>query len=155
MNVNRKHFLMAALLVAFGASAIAQIVQKAEAYVERPKLPFTPKQAPAPVAAAAPVPTVVAPPEKSWEIRVSDIHLASTFHRWAATAGYRVRWDAAKHVLIEAPDTVRGSFESALQQVLESPGIAKGTYPLEVCFYPNTPPLARITRKGEQDKECQ
>lgn len=157
MNAKGKHFLAGALLAVIGASAIAQIVQKTEAYVEKPKLPFTPKHAPAPapVLAAAPAPPVVAPPQKSWEIRVNDIHLATTFHRWAAEAGYRVRWDAAKHVLIEAPDTVRGSFETALQQVLESPGIAKGTYPLEVCIYPNTPPLARITRKGEQDKECQ
>lgn len=99
----------------------------------------------APAAAAQP---------QSWEIRLQDIHLANTFQRWATDAGWRVRWDARKNVLIEAPDQIEGSFEDAVRQVLEAPGIATSAHPLEVCFYPNTPPLARITLNGDQDKEC-
>lgn len=90
-----------------------------------------------------------------WDVAIKDVHLANTFQRWAAKAGWRVRWDAAKNVMVEAPDTFNGSFEDAVTAQLASPGIAYSAYPLEVCFYPNTPPLARITRKGEQVKECQ
>ena len=90
----------------------------------------------------------------SWDIRLQDINLANTIQRWGAAANWRVRWDARKHVMIEAPDQIRGSFEDAVRAVLEAPGIAASAYPLEVCFYPNTPPLARITLKGDQDKEC-
>lgn len=92
---------------------------------------------------------------QQWELRISDLTLANALARWAQQAQWRVRWDASKHVLIEAPDVLYGSFENVLQTVLSSPGIAHSSYPLEVCFYPNTPPLARITRKGEQDQECQ
>jgi hypothetical protein len=102
------------------------------------------------VVAAVAMPT----PQQSWDIQLKDINFATVFHRWAHKAGYRVRWDAQKHFLVEAPDNVAGTFEDAVNAVLESPGIAQSAYPLEVCIYPNTPPLARITRKGEQDKEC-
>ena len=104
-----------------------------------------------PAASEAAKPAAVA---RTWSVEVRDVTLANTFQRWAAAAGWRVRWDAAKNVMVEAPDTVTGSFEDAVEAQLASPGIAFGSYPLEVCFYPNTPPLARVTRKGDQDKEC-
>lgn len=95
-----------------------------------------------------------APIAKKWQVDVKDITLANTFARWATDANQKIRWDADKHVLVEAPDILTGSFEDVVAQVLSSPGISQGTYPLEVCFYPNNPPLARVTRKGEQGKEC-
>lgn len=95
-----------------------------------------------------------ATPAKSWAVEVKDVTLNNTFMRWAEAAGQKVRWDAEKHVLVEAPNTLVGSFEEAVIAVLSSSGIADGAYPLEVCFYSNNPPLARITRKGEQEKEC-
>lgn len=94
------------------------------------------------------------PPIKSWSVRLDDLNLANAFTRWGREAGYAVRWDARKNAVVEGPDTISGSFEDAVIYVLSGPGIATSAYPLEVCFYPNTPPLARITRKGEQDKEC-
>lgn len=90
----------------------------------------------------------------SWEVRSEDLNLANVFARWGRDAGYAVRWDARKNAVVEGPDRIGGSFEDAVTFVLSGPGISSSTYPLEVCFYPNTPPLARITRKGEQDKEC-
>lgn len=96
-----------------------------------------------------------ATPLPTWEVSLKDIHLSNTLQRWATDAKWRVRWDASKNVLIEAPDKITGTFEDAIKTLLEAPGIANSAYPLEVCFYPNTPPLARITRKGEQDKDCQ
>ena len=92
--------------------------------------------------------------ERHWQVELKDITLANTFARWADTANYRVRWDADKNVLVDAPDKIYGTFEDALTAVLSSPGITQGAYPLEVCFYTNNPPLARVTRKGEQ-KDCQ
>lgn len=89
-----------------------------------------------------------------WSVETRDVNLANTFQRWAGQAGWKVRWDAAKHVMVEAPDSTTGTFEEAVEAQLASPGIAMSSYPLEVCFYPNTPPLARITRKGDQNLEC-
>jgi hypothetical protein len=37
---------------------------------------------------------------------------------------------------------------------LSSPGIRMSDFPLEACIYANTPPLVRITRQGEQTREC-
>jgi Toxin co-regulated pilus biosynthesis protein Q len=108
----------------------------------------------APVAPAVVESTTPAIVAKTWQVDIKDVTLSNTFSRWAESAGQKVRWDAEKHILVEAPDSLSGSFEDAVIAVLSSPGIAQGNYPLEVCFYPNNPPLARITRKGEQNKEC-
>lgn len=91
--------------------------------------------------------------ETAWRVELKDITLSTTFARWADTAGWKMRWDADKNILIDAPDSFTGIFEDAVASVLSSDGIQQGVYPLEVCFYTNTPPLARITRKGEQ-KDC-
>ena len=106
--------------------------------------------APAAAAPAEPLP----PPEKAWEIKPTDLRLDRVLHRWAEEAGWRVQWDAARHVELAGPNTFRGSFESAVAQVLATPGIRMSEYPLEGCIYPNTPPLVRITRQGEQVSEC-
>lgn len=135
-------FSFLCLCVQFAGAQSIEV--KPQAFANDVPLPFGKPSAPARAA--------VEP--QSWEIRLQDIHLANTFQRWATEAGWRVRWDARKNVLIEAPDQIGGSFEDAVRQVLESPGIATSAHPLEVCFYPNTPPLARITLKGDQDKEC-
>jgi len=84
----------------------------------------------------------------------SDVTLAKTLERWAAAAGHKLKWDAARNFLIGAPDVYVGTFEEALQHVLRSPGIRFSDYPLEACLYANTPPLVRITRLGEQAREC-
>ena len=89
-----------------------------------------------------------------WSVRVQDITLARTLERWGAQAGYRVKWDAQRNFLIGAPDSVEGSFETALKAILNSAGIRQSDYPLEACIYANTPPLVRITRQGEQTREC-
>lgn len=129
------------------ASASAQSIEvRQQAFVNDVPLPFG--------RAATLAPSSPVSQGGIWEIKLQDIHLANTFQRWASAAGWRVRWDARKNVMIEAPDKIGGSFEDAIQQVLEAPGIAASVHPLEVCFYPNTPPLARITLKGDQDKEC-
>ena len=89
-----------------------------------------------------------------WSVLVQDITLARTLERWGAQAGYRIKWDAQRNFLIGAPDSVEGTFEAALKAILGSAGIRQSDYPLEACIYANTPPLVRITRQGEQAREC-
>ena len=106
-----------------------------------------------PPSAPAPAPASPAAPLR-WEVRTQDITLSRTLERWAAQAGYRLKWDAARNFLIGASDVYQGGFEDALQAVLGSAGIRGSDYPLEACIYANTPPLVRITRQGEQSREC-
>jgi hypothetical protein len=101
-------------------------------------------------ATSAPTPAIA-----HWSVLTQDITLARTLERWGAQAGYRVKWDAQRNFLVGAPDSVEGSFETALKSVLDSAGIRQSDYPLEACIYANTPPLVRITRQGEQAPECE
>lgn len=95
---------------------------------------------------AAPVNT------KTWRIEPTDGRLANAFDRWARADGMRLVWDARQHIAISAGDSFEGSLQDALKRVLSSPAI-RNTYPLEVCFYPNNPPVMRVTELGEQ-KGC-
>ncbi|HEY9028514.1 MAG TPA: TcpQ domain-containing protein [Burkholderiaceae bacterium] len=90
-----------------------------------------------------------------WSVLVQDITLERTLQRWGTQAGVRLKWDAQRNFLIGAPDTIEGSFETALKTVLNSAGIRQSDYPLEACIYANDPPLVRITRQGEQARECE
>jgi hypothetical protein len=102
-------------------------------------------------------PTVSAEPAveaKRWQILASDVRLDNTLNRWASVAGMRMLWDAKQHVMLSAEDTFVGSFEQALERVLSSPAIRLSDYPLQACVYPNSPPLLRITRLGDQS-DCQ
>lgn len=89
-----------------------------------------------------------------WEILPTDARLASAIERWAKAAGYSFRWDAERHALIEGTHAFTGTFEDAVKGALDTPGIANSAYPLESCVYPNNPLLLRITRKGEQARDC-
>lgn len=99
-------------------------------------------------------PQTATAPAQQWEVLFSDVTLDKTFERWARAAGYRLKWDAAKNFLVEAHDTFHGDFESAVSNALATPGIRYSDYPLEGCVYPNSPPLMRITRRGDQVREC-
>lgn len=138
------HKVLIALLAVFASTAQAQVEEVKDAY--RRDLPIAPYK-PAPKAA----PAVVSAP---WTVEVGDITLAKALDRWAKAAGYRVRWDADRHVQISAAASFSGSFEEAVAQVLGTPGIRNSAYPLEACTYPNQPPLVRITRMGDQTNDC-
>ena len=116
----------------------------------------TPGASAVPVAApmAASAAASIATPGR-WSVLTQDITIARTLERWAAQAGVRIKWDAQRNFLVGAPDSVEGSFETALQALLNSAGIRGSDYPLEACIYANTPPLVRITRQGEQARECE
>lgn len=102
-----------------------------------------------PITADKPIPTPMV-----WEIKLQDITLAQTLQRWSQKAGWKLIWDVDKHLLIDSPHQLEGSFEEAVGWLLSTPSLAAAGIPLEVCFYPNTPPLARVTKKGQQDQEC-
>lgn len=109
----------------------------------------------APAAAVAAVQPPAGPVKTTFDVKLSDIKLSTSMARWAANGGVRILWDADKHVLIGAPETFMAtSVFDAVTQAFLTPGIRNSGYPLEVCEYPNTPPLLRITRQGEQAKDC-
>jgi hypothetical protein len=93
-------------------------------------------------------------PPLHWEVSLQDRTLARTLERWGAQAGYRVRWEAQREVPIAAADSYEGTFEAALQSVLRAASARRGEDALEVCIYADMPPVARITRRGEQAREC-
>lgn len=125
--------------------------------VTPPQLEAKPGQ----VANPAPVtPTAVAVPHE-WKVLVGDVRLATTFERWANEAAvgakpehFKVLWDAGKHVLIDATPTYKGTFLDAVNEALSSPAIKLSAYPLEACVYQNSPPLVRITKRGDQTEAC-
>lgn len=90
------------------------------------------------------------PPVRNWAIFTNDIRLETTLERWAKEGGYRLIWDADKHILISAADQFTGTLPDAINRVLNSPAIRDSDYPLEAVFYANTPPVIRITRLGDQ-----
>lgn len=154
MNVKaqqlRRKVLLRALVATFlaGTSLMGYaqgIVRSQQAYgVDRP-LPFG-----APPVASAPPISTTEPLSMTWEVRVSDVRLEMTLERWAAAAGYKLLWDADRHVLLSAGDTFRGEFLEAVNRVLQSPAISQSDYPLEAVVYSNNPPVLRITRDGDQ-----
>jgi hypothetical protein len=127
-----------------GVCGLAAAAQAAE-----PSLPVAPYvSASASAGSGEPLP-------RRWNVLVKDITLERTLQRWGAQAGVRLKWDAQRNFLIGAPDTIEGTFETALKTVLNSAGIRQSDYPLEACIYANDPPLVRVTRQGEQARECE
>ena len=125
------------------AASLAGLVNAASA--AEPSLPVAPYAGPGAVNASS----------RHWSVLVQDITLERTLQRWGTQAGVRLKWDAQRNFLIGAPDTIEGTFETALKTVLNSAGIRSSGYPLEACIYANDPPLVRIPRQGEQARECE
>ncbi|MEQ6436333.1 TcpQ domain-containing protein [Comamonas sp. w2-DMI] len=142
--MRNKALLAAALILSYGSVYAIEIVNR----------PYEGSRESSP--GSVQVTPVASPvhPSSSWTMDVKDVNYFGAFQRWAKDAGYQVRWDAEKHFVIEAVNTFSGTFEDAVTAVLDNPAVKFSKYPLEVCFYPNVPPLARITRKGAQEKEC-
>ncbi|MGK5033223.1 TcpQ domain-containing protein [Janthinobacterium sp. MDT1-19] len=137
-----------------------QLVKTSAVTPAGPSAQASPPIATQPAKSAAPA--VALPSVRKWEVRVSDVRLSATFERWAKEASepgsnspsYKVLWDAGKHVLIDATPTYTGTFLDAVEQALSTPAISLSAYPLESCLYPNSPPLLRVTKRGEQTEAC-
>lgn len=132
--------------VSMGEAATSNL-EKTQAPADKEAAPSSGKT----VMPAAPL----APPEQTWEVKLSDVHLANTLNRWAKEGGYRVIWEPRNNYLVEAPNVFKGSFEQAVAALLSTPGIRTGMAPLEACVYPNVPPLLKVSEKDTQEKECQ
>src|ERR1700750_1219251 len=145
-----KSIIVSALAATACASALARAAESFQAVAEPWRASGDATLPVVPYASAVATDQAVA----RWSVLVQDITLARTLERWGAQAGYRVKWDAQRNFLIGAPDSVEGTFEAALKTILNSAGIRQSDYPLEACIYANTPPLVRITRQGEQAREC-
>jgi hypothetical protein len=145
-----KSIIVSALAALACASGLAHASDSFQAVAQPWRAPGEVALPVVPYAGAAPTDPAVT----HWSVLVQDITLARTLERWGAQAGYRVKWDAQRNFLIGAPDSVEGTFETALKAILNSAGIRQSDYPLEACIYANTPPLVRITRQGEQAREC-
>jgi hypothetical protein len=142
-------------LAALAAACVCSSAHGAGSAPNAPAAPAETAQPELPKIATTPaaLPNNAAPANR-WEVRAADVTLSKTLERWAAAAGVKLKWDAARNFLIGAPDVYVGSFEGAVQHLLSSPGIRFSDFPLEACIYANTPPLIRITRQGEQTREC-
>lgn len=139
-----------------GAFAATGIERVNTPFVDKPLLPLAPLpgKAPAGPVEVQALPVAVPEPAQSWEIRATDVRLDLVLERWAKAAGWRVQWDANRHVELSGPNTFKGAFRDVVGDVLATPGIKFSDYPLEGCIYPNVPPLIRITRMGDQANEC-
>ena len=89
-------------------------------------------------------------PVRNWSVLATDVRLETTLERWAREGGYKLVWDADRHILISAADSFNGTIGDAINRVLASPAIRGSDYPLEAVIYANTPPVIRITRLGDQ-----
>jgi hypothetical protein len=161
MKMSSKSILLFILALPLLAVAQNGIQRAATPYLVQPDIQFaianpTPTAAITAAATATPVPIAVLtrPPLQAWAIEATDMRLVDAFSRWAKKAGVQLRWDAARHVEIGAIDIYEGDVTQAMISALSSPSIANSDFPLEVCFYPNRPTLARVTRRGEQWRDC-
>lgn len=87
---------------------------------------------------------------RMWSVMPNDIRLENTLERWTKEAGYKLVWDADRHILISAGDQFNGTLTEAINRLLSSPAIRESDYPLEAVIYNNNPPVIRITRLGDQ-----
>lgn len=158
MKQFKKNLTLACLVgAAFTVSiASAQGIQVTrDAFVDTPVLSFAPPPGTKSATPPQPAPAVASSSSvKTWRVQSEDVRLSTTLERWTKEAGYNLIWDAQKQVLLSAKDSFSGTLEEALTRVLSSPAIRKSDYPLEACFYPNQPPVIRVTRLGEQAEEC-
>ncbi len=163
--------VLKSLLVACSFACLAPVGAQAlrlnaDSYTDAPSLPFAPPPCRGDCGPAA-VPSGTEKAKAAgtdkpaaleanmlWEIRATDVRLDLVLERWAKTAGWRVQWDANRHVELAGPNTFKGAFRDVVGQVLSTPGIKFSEFPLEGCIYPNVPPLIRITRMGDQTSEC-
>ena len=79
-----------------------------------------------------------------WVVRASDKTIRRTLNRWAKDAGYSVVWGVLQDISIDTDATFSGSFEDAVQSVLEA--ISASEFPVEAVVYDNK--VIRIVKKA-------
>lgn len=94
-----------------------------------------------PVAIAPPPP----PPLPTWRIEVSDRTIRAALTRWAQQAGWQLIWEAPVDFSVDAPASLTGTFDDALQKVVAA--LAGSNAPVQAILYRGNKVL-RIVEKG-------
>lgn len=80
--------------------------------------------------------------ERVWKITPEDKYYSLAFTRWAEDSGYELLWEAKKDIIIEGSAVIKGSFEDAIREALQSN--SENEYPVEAIFHPNK--IVRIVK---------
>jgi len=97
-----------------------------------------------PTHAALPAATP-APPLPTWRIEVSDRTIRAALTRWAQQAGWQLIWEAPVDFSVDAPASLTGTFDDALQSVVAA--LAGSNAPVQAILYRGNKVL-RIVEKG-------
>lgn len=105
---------------------------------------------PAPASTAlASLPPPAAPPAdavpQTWQIELSDRTVRGALMRWTKQAGWRLIWEAPVDFAVDAPATLTGTFDEALQAVIGA--LSNADAPVQAILYRGNKVL-RIVEKG-------
>lgn len=92
-------------------------------------------------AGAGPLP----PPARTWRIELSDRTVRGALTRWTQEAGWRLIWEAPVDFAVDAPATLTGTFDEALQSVIGA--LSATDAPVQAILYRGNKVL-RIVEKG-------
>ncbi len=82
------------------------------------------------------------PKKQYWDLVLSDNNLETALNRWASKAGYQpIVWDLQEEIPINSSARFEGSFEEALDAVIQS--LRNTDFPLKAKYYSNK--VVRIT----------
>lgn len=99
----------------------------------------------APLAASVPALAPAAPPVQTWSIELSDRTVRGALTRWSQEAGWRLIWEAPVDFAVDAPATLTGTFDDALQSVISA--LSGTDAPVQAILYRGNKVL-RIVEKG-------
>lgn len=84
-------------------------------------------------------------PIRSWHLSLSDHTVKTVLTRWAKEDGWQLVWDVPIDFGVDADATVTGTFEQALEAVVEA--LKKSDTPIQAVLYRGNKVL-RIVAKG-------
>lgn len=70
-----------------------------------------------------------------WRVKATDRNVREILSRWSTEAGWQLSWEVPNDVELHATASFQGSFEDALEQLLNS--LQGSDYPLSACTYDN------------------
>lgn len=106
----------------------------------------TPALAPAATTAGDPSPSVPpAEPVREWHLSVADHTVKTALTRWAKEDGWQLVWNVPIDFGVDADATVTGTFEQALQAVVDA--LKKSETPIQAVLYKGNKVL-RVVAKG-------
>jgi hypothetical protein len=108
--------------------------------------PAAPTVQPSTDAAGDPLPAPPPPePVRTWQLSVSDHTVKTALARWAKEDGWQLVWDVPIDFGVDADATLHGTFEQALQAVVDA--LKKSETPIQAVMYRGNKVL-RIVAKG-------